>query len=70
MRPMNNQEILLIIFVAVPLLLIQATWIFFDARKRKEKYYWIWGFFGLLNFPSSLIIYLLITRVIMKQKEE
>ncbi|SNX53669.1 zinc ribbon domain-containing protein [Thermoanaerobacterium sp. RBIITD] len=44
------------------LLLSQATWIFIDARKRGEKYYWLWGLFGLLNIPSSLIIYLLVTR--------
>ncbi|NLM96871.1 MAG: hypothetical protein GX175_04560 [Halanaerobiaceae bacterium] len=40
----------------------QALWIFYDARRRNEKWYWLWGLFGLLNFPSSLIIYLIITR--------
>jgi len=48
--------------VLLVLLLLQALWIFFDARKRREKGYWLWGLFGLLNVPSSLIIYLLITR--------
>ncbi|AZR72099.1 hypothetical protein BBF96_01040 [Anoxybacter fermentans] len=43
------------------ILAAQAVWIFLDARKRGESY-WLWGFFGLLNFPSSLIIYLLVTR--------
>ncbi|HLV09055.1 MAG TPA: zinc ribbon domain-containing protein, partial [Halanaerobiales bacterium] len=41
---------------------VQGLWIFFDARRREERWYWLWGLFGLLNFPSSLIIYLLITR--------
>jgi len=41
---------------------IQGLWIFYDARRRQEKWYWLWGLFGLLNFPSSLIIYLIITR--------
>ncbi|MCL6614993.1 MAG: zinc ribbon domain-containing protein [Firmicutes bacterium] len=43
------------------ILLIQAIWIFLDARRRGENH-WLWGFFGLLNFPSSLFVYLLVTR--------
>lgn len=46
---------------AVLILLVQATWIFLDARKRGENY-WLWGFLGLINAPSSLIVYLLVTR--------
>lgn len=42
-------------------LLSQAVWIFLDARRRGENQ-WLWGFFGLLNCPSSLLIYLLVTR--------
>lgn len=45
------------------LLLTQASWIFLDAAKRKENK-WLWGLYGLTNVPSSLIIYLLVTRVI------
>lgn len=48
--------------VLIPLVLIQGTWIFIDARKRKEKYYWLWGILGLLNTPTSIIVYLLVTR--------
>ncbi|HEY9062923.1 MAG TPA: hypothetical protein VIO64_20865 [Pseudobacteroides sp.] len=44
------------------LLFIQGAWIFNDASKRGENK-WIWGFFGLLNVPSNLIIYLIVTRV-------
>lgn len=43
------------------LLLTQALWIFHDARKR-GKNAWLWGLLGLLNVPSSLIVYLLVTR--------
>lgn len=43
------------------LLFSQALWIFFDARKRGENP-WLWGLLGLLNVPSSLIVYLLVTR--------
>lgn len=61
--PTNILIILLII--AIPLLIIQATWMFKDAKKRGEKYYWLWGLFGLLHVPESLIIYLIITRIII-----
>lgn len=44
------------------LLVAQATWIFRDARQSGESYAWLWGLFGLVNVPSSLIIYVLVTR--------
>mgnify|MGYP006273978863 CR=1 FL=1 len=53
-------KIVYIVFV-LAILVAQAYWIFLDARKRGENY-WLWGIFGLLNVPSSLIIYLLVTR--------
>lgn len=46
----------------VTLLLVQAIWIFQDARRRGEAA-WLWGALGLLNVPSSLIVYLLVTRL-------
>lgn len=49
------------IIVLICLILTQAVWIFLDARKRGENY-WLWGFLGLLNVPTSLIVYLLVTR--------
>lgn len=51
----------LIVLLAV-LLVSQATWIYADARKRGENAL-LWGIFGLLNVPSSLIIYLIVTRI-------
>jgi len=50
------------LMLIIPLLLCQAIWIFIDAKRRGESYYWLWGFLGLLNVPSALIIYLLVTR--------
>ena len=44
------------------LVVVQATWIFRDARRRGEGYAWLWGLFGLVNVPSSLIVYILVTR--------
>jgi len=57
-----------LLIILFTLLMAQAVYIFFDAKNNGEKYYFLWGLFGLLNFPSSLIIYLLITRVILKDK--
>ncbi|HBM80051.1 MAG TPA: zinc ribbon domain-containing protein [Clostridiaceae bacterium] len=51
----------MIILLAL-LVILQAAWIFTDAKRRYERYYWLWGLFGLLNVPSSLIIYLIVTR--------
>ncbi|AGK96350.1 hypothetical protein [Clostridium pasteurianum] len=62
-------KILLIIALAI-ILLTQGFWIYNDAKKRGEKYYWLWGIFGLLNVPSNLIIYLIVTRVIIDRHKE
>lgn len=64
-----KSEMVLVMSILTPILLIQSLWIFYDAKKRKEKYYWLWGLFGLLNVPSSLLVYLLVTRVIGKEKK-
>lgn len=65
-----NQEIQpWLIPLVVVVLFIQAWFIFRDARKRGEKYYWFWGIFGLINAPGSLLVYLLITRVFRKKKK-
>lgn len=69
---MNNKVFLYIIIAAV--LIFQGTFIFYDAKKRGEKYAILWGLFGLLNIPSSLIVYLIVTRIIIdkyaKKKKE
>ncbi|MDF2880671.1 MAG: hypothetical protein K0R54_1228 [Clostridiaceae bacterium] len=64
---MNNKTIILLLIALSPLLILQAWWIFKDAKKIGEKYYWLWGLFGLLHLPESLIIYLVITRLIKKK---
>lgn len=64
MKPSNNLLIIIII-IALPFLITQACWIFQDAKKRGERHYWLWGFFGLLNIPESLIVYLIVTRAIL-----
>jgi hypothetical protein len=66
---MPRAKLLIILLAAVFLLIIQATWILLDSRKRGERYYWLWGLFGLINFPQSLIVYLVVTRIIMSNKK-
>ena len=39
----------------------QGLWIYRDAAKRGRAPL-LWGLFGLLNFPSSLLVYLVATR--------
>lgn len=51
------------------LLMAQAFWIFTDAR-RKGYNAWLWGAFGLLNVPSSLIVYLLVTHLREKDRRK
>lgn len=53
--------------IIILILMTQATWMFIDASKRGEKK-WLWGLFGLINAPSNLLIYLLVTRVVLKSK--
>jgi NADH:ubiquinone oxidoreductase subunit 6 (subunit J) len=51
--------------VMIIILFTQGCWIFWDASKRGENK-WLWGLFGLLNAPSNLIVYLIVTRVVSK----
>lgn len=45
-------------------LLAQGIWIFNDAGKRGMNK-WLWGFLGLLNTPTNLIVYLIVSRGIL-----
>lgn len=68
MKEVSTTTLLITIAAITPFLITQAAWIFKDAKKRGEKYYWLWGLFGLMNIPQSLIIYLIVTRVIIDKK--
>ncbi|WP_019241759.1 MULTISPECIES: hypothetical protein [Bacillus] len=52
--PFPIQVIFWIVLTSV--LLTQSTIIFLSAKKR-GKNAWFWGFIGLLNIPSSAILY-------------
>ena len=66
----SNNVLRLILIIAVPILLVQGAWVFFDARKRGEKHYWLWGIFALANTPGNLLFYLLVTRIIFNKKKK
>lgn len=54
--------------ILITILTVQGIWIFNDASKRNMNK-WLWGFFGLLNSPTNLIIYLIVSRMIIKSKK-
>lgn len=56
----------LLVFLAL-LLLFQGTWIFLDARKR-GRFPWLWGLWGITSVPGPLLIYwLVVIRTDMKR---
>ena len=67
---LSNSGLIIILAIVIPILLIQGAWVFRDARRRKEKYYWLWGIFALMNTPGNLLIYLLVTRVILNNENK
>ena len=67
---LSTNLLITLLIIGIPILLIQGAWVFYDARRRKEKYYWLWAIFALINTPGNLIIYLLVTRVILNTKNK
>ncbi len=63
---MTQVEKILIIFLLI-ILIIQGTLIFRDAMKKGLPNPWIWGIIGLMNIPSSAIIYLVYRRFYLKR---
>jgi hypothetical protein len=55
------------IFLIV-LVVIQGTLIFRDAIKNNVPNPWLWGIIGLLNVPSSAIVYLIYKTIFFKRK--
>ena len=48
-------------------LLTQSIWLFLDARKR-ESYPWVWGIWGLVQFPLPTIVYLIVVRKVLRKR--
>ena len=70
MNDISTKTLIIIIIALSPFLLAQGAWIFRDAKKRGEKHYWLWGLFGIMHIPESLLVYLLVTRVIFPWKNK
>lgn len=58
---------ILILILIFSIVFIQGTWIFRDAQKR-GVFPWLWGLWGLIQFPFPLIFYYLF--VIRKAKKK
>jgi len=44
------------VILSVIILITQSFWLFTDARRR-EKNYWFWGIWGLIQFPLPILFY-------------
>ena len=66
---MMEKKLIIALIAVVPILIIQGTWIFIDAKKRGERHYWLWGLFGIIHVPFSLIIYLVVTRILYEKNK-
>jgi len=60
--------IILFSVIYVPLAVIQATWLFLDARKHK-RFPWFWGIWGLINIPMPSIVYWLWSMYISRRNK-
>jgi hypothetical protein len=49
-------------------LLAQSIWLFRDAQKH-SAYPWLWGLWGLIKFPTPLVVYLIVVRKIFKKRK-
>lgn len=61
----KNTVLIIALAIVIPIVIVQGFWVFRDARKRGDRFYWLWGIFCLLNTPSNLIVYLIVTRIII-----
>ena len=50
------------------LLFSQGLWLFLDSRKRNANR-WFWGVWGLIQFPTPILIYLLFYHKSMSKKQ-
>lgn len=69
MSHMDN-ELPLVAWIGIAVLLFaQGTWLFLDARKR-GRFPWFWGIWGLTGFPTPLVVYFIVTRVMARKKKD
>ncbi len=66
---MNRLSLFFVVIIIVAVL-IQGTLIFRDALRKKIPFPWIWGIIGLLNIPSSAIIYLIFRKIYLNKRRK
>ncbi|WP_035291850.1 MULTISPECIES: hypothetical protein [Clostridiaceae] len=65
---MTGNTVLIILLLI--LVTIQGTIIFRDAMKNNIPNPWLWGIIGLMNVPSSALIYLIYKKIYFKKKNK
>ncbi|MFB9326481.1 hypothetical protein ACFFSY_11205 [Paenibacillus aurantiacus] len=50
-----------LIVLIVAMALCQSTWLFVDA-KRRSRFPWFWGLWGLIQIPMPFVIYWIVVR--------
>ncbi|WP_139367598.1 transcriptional regulator [Bacillus alkalicellulosilyticus] len=62
-----------VLLLVLPVMLIQSILLFIDAKK-KSRFPWFWGLWGLIQFPLPTLFYLLLVvrpyKKRLKQMEE
>jgi hypothetical protein len=57
-------------FAAIALVLLtQSTFLFLDARRR-GSFPWLWGLWGLIQFPIPLLVYWIVVRTSLFRKKQ
>ena len=65
----NLTEVPLYLWILFATLLFsQGLWLFLDSRKRNANR-WFWGLWGLIQFPTPILIYLLFYHKGMSKKQ-
>lgn len=52
-----------------PILLVQGTWLFLDARER-DSFPWFWGIWGMISFPLPIILYFIFVRKVFSGNQD
>jgi hypothetical protein len=51
------------------ILFSEAVWLFRDAHKQGANP-WLWGLWALTNFPTPLVVYLIVVRKVFRRKNK
>jgi ribosomal protein L40E len=64
---MNTNTKIALFALLLIILGLQSFWVFKDSE-RKGMNKWLWGIFCFLNTPTNLLIYLIVSRTLIKRK--